>query len=95
MSRQFVQASAAKLREFQERDLSELDLVVLFLHGMSFADDEMVIALGVTIGGEEQFLGFVQTETENERVLSQFLRSLLDRGLDGPERALLRAPSSS
>ena len=82
VSRAFVEASAAKLREFQERDLSGLDVVVVFLDGKSFADDEMVIALGVVEGGEKQFLGFVQTETENERVVSQFLRSLVDRGLD-------------
>lgn len=82
VSRGFVDVSAAKLREFQERDLSGLDVVALFLDGKSFADDEIVIALGVIKGGEKQFLGFVQTATENERVVSQFLRSLLDRGLD-------------
>lgn len=82
VSREFIEVSTATLREFQERDLSGLDLVVLFLDGKSFADDEMVIALGVTSGGEKRFLGFVQTETENERVVSQLLRSLLDRGLD-------------
>ena len=82
VSREFVEASAAKLREFQERDLTDLDLVVLFLDGKTFADDEMVIALGVTLSGEKQILGFVQTETENERVVAQFVRSLLDRGLD-------------
>ena len=82
VSREFVEASAAKLREFQERDLTDLDLVVLFLDGKTFADDEMVIALGVMLSGEKQILGFVQTETENERVVAQFVRSLLDRGLD-------------
>ena len=82
VSREFVEASAAKLREFQERDLTDLDLVVLLLDGKTFADDEMVIALGVTLSGEKPILGFVQTETENERVIAQFLRSLLDRGLD-------------
>jgi transposase-like protein len=82
VSRGFVEVSAAKLREFQERDLSGLDVVALFLDGKSFAADEMVIALGVLKGGEKRFLGFVQTATENERVVSQFLRSLLDRGLD-------------
>ena len=82
VSREFIEASAAKLREFQERDLTNPDLVVLFLDGKTFADDEMVIALGVTLSGEKQILGFVQTETENERVVAQFLRSLLDRGLD-------------
>lgn len=82
VSREFIEVSVATLREFQERDLSELDVVVLFLDGKSFADDEMVIALGVTTGGEKLFLGFVQTETENERVVTQFLRSLVDRGMD-------------
>ncbi len=47
-----------------------------------FAEDTMVVALGITMEGEKVFLGFVQTDTENKLVLSQFLRSLLDRGLD-------------
>ena len=38
VSRGFVQASAAKLREMQERDLSGEDVVALFLDGKSFAD---------------------------------------------------------
>ena len=81
VSRQFIKASAAKLKEFQERDISKLDIVVLFLDGKRFAKDEMVIALGVTLSGEKRFLGFVQTGTENERALSMFLSSLIDRGL--------------
>jgi putative transposase len=49
----------------------------------------MVIALGVTLKGEKVVLGFVQTATEhalsregNELVCTQFLRSLVERGLD-------------
>jgi len=82
VSRRFIEASATELKAFQERDLSEHDVVALFLDGKTFADDLMVIALGVTMEGKKVFLGFVQTDTENKRVLSQFLRSLLDRGLD-------------
>lgn len=82
VSRRFVEASAKELKMFQERDLSTHDIVALFLDGKAFADDLMVIALGVTLEGEKVFLGFVQTDTENKQVLSQFLRSLLDRGLD-------------
>jgi len=82
VSRQFVAASAEQLRRFQERNLSGYDIVAVFLDGKTFADDEMVIALGVTIAGEKIILGFVQTATENKRVISQFLRSLRDRGLD-------------
>jgi transposase-like protein len=82
VSRSFIAASAAKLKEFQERDLSGERYVALFLDGKSFADDTLVIALGVTADGTKRFLGFVETDTENEKVLVPFLRSLLERGLD-------------
>jgi len=81
VSRRFVEASGAKLREFQERDLSGQDVVVIFIDGKTFADDEMVLALGVTLAGKKVMLGFVQTSTENARVLTGFLGSLRDRGL--------------
>jgi transposase-like protein len=82
VSRNFVEASAKKLKEFQERDLSDLDLVAVFLDGKSFADDQMVIAAGVDLEGYKHILGFVQTSTENKRSISQFLKSLTGRGLD-------------
>ena len=82
VSRGFIKASAAQLRELQERDLSGEDLVALFLDGKTFADATMVVALGITISGEKRFLGFVETDTENEKVLTPFLRSLIERGLD-------------
>lgn len=82
VSRRFVEASAGALRRFQERDLGEDDFVALFLDGKAFAEATMVIAMGVTIRGEKKFLGFVETDTENEKVLTPFLRSLLERGLD-------------
>ena len=74
VSRSFIQASAATLREFQERDLSGEDVVTLFLDGKRFADVTMVIALGITSAGEKRFLGFVETDTENAKVLTLFLR---------------------
>ena len=81
LSRRFKRASARKLAELQERDLSGYDLVGLFLDGKTFGDDEMVIALGVTLSGEKVVLGFVQTATENEAVCTSFLRGLVERGL--------------
>ena len=61
VSREFKKATAARLKEFQERDLSVYDVVALVLDGKSFAEDEMVVALGVTLEGDKVFLGFVQT----------------------------------
>ena len=82
VSRGFVQASAAKLRQMQERDLGGEDVVGIFLDGKMFADTMMVVALGITMTGDKCFLGFVETSTENAEVLTPFLRSLMERGLD-------------
>ena len=60
-------ASATKLRELQERDLSGEDVVALVLDGKTFAEATMVVALGITMTGDKRFLGFVETDTENER----------------------------
>jgi len=55
--------------------------VALFLDVKTFADDAMVIALGITLTGEKVLLGFVQTATENKGVCAAFLRGLVERGL--------------
>jgi transposase-like protein len=81
LSRRFIRASAKKLAALQERDLSKHDLAAMFLDGKTFGDDQMVIALGVTMQGKKVVLGFVQTATENEPVCSEFLRGLVGRGL--------------
>jgi transposase-like protein len=82
VSRRFIEASAEKLQEMQERDLSGEDVVAMFVDGKTFGDATMVVALGITMSGEKRFLGFVETDTENEPVLTAFLRSLTGRGLD-------------
>ena len=81
VSRRYVKATARKLAQFQERSLEGYDLVALFLDGKSFADEQIIIALGVTVDGQKIPLGFVQAATENERVCRRFLADLVDRGL--------------
>lgn len=88
VSRQFVEATAKRLRAFQERDLSGKDWVALWLDGKAFAEDTQVIAVGLTLEGEKLPVGFVQAGTENEKVLSAFLEELVQRGF-GSERGLL------
>ena len=68
VSRRFIKATASKLRQFQERPPDDYDFVAMFIDGKTFADEEMVIALGVTIDGQKVPLGFVETATENERI---------------------------
>ena len=88
ISRRFIKVSSRKLKGMMERDLSEYDFIALFIDGKSFAEDEMIIAIGVTMSGEKIPLGFIQAGTENERVLKDFLNSLLDRGLNIEEGIL-------
>jgi len=81
VSRRYIRATARKLQALQERRLDQYDLVALLLDGKTFADDTMVIALGITLRGEKVLLGFVQTGTENATTCAAFLRGLLERGL--------------
>ncbi len=81
ISRRFIRATAKQLQALQERRLEGCDVVALILDGKSFAEDSMVIALGITLTGEKIILGFVQTATENETVCAAFLRELVERGL--------------
>ena len=81
VSRTFIRASAQQLKAFQDRTLSGLDLVAVLLDGKTFADMTMVLAVGIALTGEKHLLGFVETGTENEAVLTPFLQSLNDRGV--------------
>jgi len=88
ISKKFIRSSAKKLQEFLERDLSGYDIVAIFLDGKSFAENEMVLALGVTLEGKKVFLGFIETSTENHKVCRDFLHGLMDRGLKTEEEIL-------
>ena len=47
ISRKFIRASARKLKECLERDLSGYDIVSIFIDGKGFAENEVIIALGI------------------------------------------------
>lgn len=81
VSRRFIKASIRKIKELMERRLDDYDIVAIIIDGKTFKDDQMIIALGVTIEGDKTTLGFIQAGTENASVLKDFLISLLDRGL--------------
>lgn len=80
-SRRFRRASRRALAALQERRLGGESIVAVLLDGKTFADDTMVVAVGVLATGEKRILGLVQTATENRPVCAAFLRRLLERGL--------------
>lgn len=82
VSRKFIEASAQALKEFQERDLSEKDIIALLIDGKSLAKQQIIIALGITMEGEKTALGFIQSSSENSRSIKEFLKRLISRGLN-------------
>ena len=82
ISRKFIRASARKLKECLERDLSGYDIVSIFIDGKGFAENEIIIALGITLTGEKVVLGFIESSTENARVCRDFMNELINRGLN-------------
>ena len=89
VSRRFVRASALVLQRFHERRHDDAQWLVLLLDGKTFAEDQVVIALGVTTTGEKRVLGLVQTATENHRTCAAFLRALIERGFTAPHGLLV------
>ena len=49
VSKRFIRARARKLREFSSRRLDKEDIVALFIDGKSFAEDGIILAVGVTL----------------------------------------------
>ena len=88
ISRKFIQAAAEKLKALHQRDLSDEDFVAIFMDGKSFAENEMIIALGITLQGEKLVLGMVESSTENHLVCQAFLQSLKQRGLRDENKLL-------
>ena len=89
VSRRFIRASAHALRQFHARRHDDREWLVLLLDGKTFAEDQVVIALGVTATGEKRVLGLVQTATENKRSCAAFLRELVERGFTAPHGLLV------
>ena len=81
VSRRFVQVSSRKLKDLRERRLDEYDFVALLLDGKTFAEDTMVVAVGITMTGEKIVLGMVEAGTENSTVCAALLEELIERGL--------------
>jgi len=82
VSRRFVQATQAHLDELMARDLSTLDVVVLMLDGVHFAEQCCVIALAITGDGTKVPVGIWLGDTENKTVVKALLADLVARGLD-------------
>jgi hypothetical protein len=52
-------------KEVMEGRLKGLEIVAILIHGKSFREDEIIIAIGVTAEGRRAKLGLIQVSTGN------------------------------
>jgi putative transposase len=81
ISHRFIQGTEQKLAELFGRDLSQLDLVAMFIDGVEVGEHCIVVALGVDADGRKHPLGLWEGTTENKTVCNALLGNLIERGL--------------
>ena len=65
VSRETIEAGTRVLKELVERDLSELDVLVVYLDGIVFGDYHVLAAVGVDADGRKHVLGLCGGASEN------------------------------
>jgi transposase-like protein len=81
ISQRFIQGTEQQLAELFGRDLSQLDLVAMFIDGVELAEHCVVVAVGVDADGRKHPLGLWEGTTENKAVCNALLGNLIERGL--------------
>ena len=81
VSRRFVAATEAAMKEMLAADLSGLDTAVLMIDGLNVAGEMIVVALVITADGVKVPVGLRLGDTENIVVVKDLLADLVDRGL--------------
>lgn len=82
VSRRFIEASAAQLAALNERSLSDLAILVIYIDGIVVDDHHIIAAVGVDEAGDKHMLGLSLGASENAQVVKDLLRRLIERGLE-------------
>lgn len=88
VSKKIVEVTTQKLKEFQERSLSDFKPFALFLDTIHRGGEAFLVALGVDTQGEKMALGFWQGSSENHVLCEELFNQLERRGLRLSKRLL-------
>lgn len=80
MSKRFKNFAEDSLKKLNTRNLSEYDFICVFIDGKRYAEDGLLVALGVTTQGYKIILGIEQSHSENKLAIAQFFERLIERG---------------
>jgi transposase-like protein len=81
VSEHFIEASRRHLEKLQRRDFSEEAFCAMMIDGTPFGDQDVVVAIGLTLQGKKKVLGLHQGATENATVVKHLLDDLGQRGV--------------
>jgi transposase-like protein len=82
VSRRFVELSAEQVQDWLTRKLTGIDLPIVMVDGIYFADRVVLVALGIDPKGKKHVLGLREGTTEKTQVVRAMLADLIERGLD-------------
>jgi transposase-like protein len=88
VSRAFVRATEERVREFFSRRFTGTRFAAIFIDGVLFKGQTMIVALGVTSEGKKVVLSVRQGATENARVCMDLLEELRERGVSTEQTTL-------
>jgi len=74
LSRRFKKGTIASLRALRTRPLSGYDFVCLIVDGKRYADDGLLVAMGITIDGEKVILDIEQSHSENAGIMTDSVK---------------------
>lgn len=88
VSREFIAASEDELKALCARRLEEVEILIIYIDGIRFGEQHVIVALGVDPEGKKHLLGLREGATENATVVTELLEDLVARGLDPKRRRL-------
>jgi len=81
VSRHVMEVTVQKLKEFKERELSEMVPFAVFIDTIHRGGEAFLIALGIDTEGYKHVLGFWEGATENHEICEELFSDLERRGL--------------
>ena len=88
VSRENIEAGERLLKELAERDLSQHDLLIIYIDGLRFGNHLIIAAVGVDAQGQKHVLALREGATENADVAKSRLEELVARGVKPGRRRL-------
>jgi putative transposase len=88
LSRKLIQTGAKLLEGLRARRFEALEILAVYIDGIVIAGHSVVVAIGVTAGGDKHLLGLTLGATENATVVADLLAELVKRGLDPGRKRL-------